>query len=153
MIRILFLSFFLGCVGLAKGQNSPPISIIFNHVSLSVKNVNRSADFYRSVLQLKEITNRTEVDGIRWFSLGNNLELHLISTLKEPVTINKAVHFAVSSPDFTQFVKQLETLHIEYSDWPGTAHKITTRADGIRQIYIQDPDGYWIEVNSVGKSN
>lgn len=153
MSRFLILILSLSSTQFIQAQDTPPVSIIFNHISLSVKDVNRSADFYKSVLQLKEITNRTEVEGIRWFSLGDNLELHLISTLKDPVTINKAVHFAVSTPDFTQFVKQLDKMHIDYSDWPGSRHKITTRADGIRQIYIQDPDGYWIEVNSVGKSN
>ena len=30
--------------------------------------------------------------------------------------------------------------------------KINIRADGIKQIFFQDPDGYWIEVNSVGKN-
>tara|TARA_R110000868_G_scaffold1389_10_gene10744 strand:+ start:3320 stop:3502 length:183 start_codon:yes stop_codon:yes gene_type:complete len=25
---------------------------------------------------------------------------------------------------------------------------ITKRPDGVKQIYLQDPDGYWIEVNS-----
>ena len=25
--------------------------------------------------------------------------------------------------------------------------KVQTRADGVKQIYMQDPDGFWIEVN------
>jgi lactoylglutathione lyase len=24
---------------------------------------------------------------------------------------------------------------------------ITTRVDGVKQIYFKDPDGYWIEIN------
>ena len=43
-------------------------------------------------------------------------------------------------------------MKITYSDWPGTPGKINVRADGIKQVFFQDPDGYWIEVNSVVKN-
>ena len=65
--------------------------------------------------------------------------------------INKAVHFALNTSNFDAFVKTLETKNISYSDWPGTLNKINIRADGIKQFFFQDPNGYWIEVNSVGK--
>ncbi len=133
------------------GQGTNNYKISLNHLALSVKDVNASADFYKNVLDLEEITNRTEVEGIRWFSFGEGKELHLVSVIKEPVTLNKAVHFAITSPNFDALVKKLETSKITYSDWPGTLDKITIRADGIKQVYIQDPDGYWIEINSVGQ--
>ena len=91
------------------------------------------------------------MDGIRWFSLGEGKELHLISIIKDNVTINKAVHLALTTSNFDNFIKTLERTNIVYSDWTGTPHKINIRADGIKQIYFQDPDGYWIEVNSVGQ--
>ena len=102
-------------------------------------------------LGLQEITNKTKIEGIRWFSFGEGKELHLISILKEPVTINKAVHFTLSTSNFDSFIKRLEEKHITYSDWPGVINKVTMRADGIQQVYFQDPNGYWIEVNSVQK--
>ncbi|WP_246022008.1 VOC family protein [Flavobacterium cellulosilyticum] len=83
-------------------------------------------------------------------SLGEGKELHLISILKEAVTINKEVHFALTTSNFDAFVKIVEAKNIRYSDWPGTLNNVNIRADGIKQIYLQDPDGYWIEVNSVG---
>jgi len=91
------------------------------------------------------------MEGSRWFSLGEGKELHLISILKEDVTINKAVHFALTTPDFDKFVKILASKNITYSDWPGTEGKINVRADDVKQIFFQDPDGYWIEVNSVAQ--
>ena len=136
------------CFGMLQAQETSQFT--FNHIALSVKDVDKSAIFYQEVLQLKEITNRTKIDGIRWFSFGEGKELHLVSILKEPVTINKAVHFALTTANFDAFVKTLETINVIYSDWPGAQNKITKRADGIKQIYFQDPDGYWIEVNSVG---
>ena len=41
-------------------------------------------------------------------------------------------------------------MKVNYSDWIGEIlNKINIRADGIKQVYFQDPNGYWIEVNSV----
>ena len=81
--------------------------------------------------------------------MGEGKELHLISILKESVTINKALHFAFTTSNFDSFTKALDEMKISYSDWSGTPQKINIRADGIKQIFFQDPDGYWIEVNSV----
>lgn len=136
-----------------RAQDNNAVSITFNHLALSVKDVDRSAAFYKKVLNLEEITNRTEVDGVRWFSLGEGKELHLISVLKEEAKTNKAIHFALTTNNFDGIISSLEAMKIIYSDWPGTPNKITTRADGIRQVYFQDPDGNWVEVNSVGEDN
>jgi len=149
MKKLIILILLLQYSGFAAGQEMNLFSVKFNHVALSVKDVNRSAEFYKNALQLEEITNRTEMDGIKWFSLGDGKELHLVSVLKDEVKINKAVHFALSTPDFDSFISTLDDMEIVYSDCPGTLNKITTRADGIKQVYFQDPDGYWIEVNSV----
>ncbi len=147
MKKTIFFLIAFAFFGMAKAQNA---NFTFNHIALSVKNLEQSATFYKEVFQLQEITNKTKMEGIRWFSLGEGKELHLISLLKEPVTINKAVHFALTTTNFEAFVKTLEAKNIRYSDWPGIPNKINLRADGIKQIYLQDPDGYWIEVNSVG---
>jgi catechol 2,3-dioxygenase-like lactoylglutathione lyase family enzyme len=58
------------------------------------------------------------------------------------------VHLAVATPHFDSFVKKLEANKILFSDWPGKPNTVNIRADGIKQIFFQDPDGYWIEVNS-----
>ena len=134
-----------------QGQDNTTFNLTFNHLALSVKDENRSADFYGNILKFQEITNRTKMDGRRWFSLGEGKELHLISTLKENVSVNKAVHLALTTPNFDSFVKMLEKMNVVYSDWPGTLNKINIRADGIKQIFFQDPDGYWIEANSVAQ--
>lgn len=150
MIRpaILFI-FMFSLSGFGHAQATNSFSITFDHVAISVKDVNRSAQFYIDVLELVEIKNRSEMSGIRWFSIGEGKELHLISIVKEDVTINKAIHFALKTPDHDRFVKKLDALKIPYSNWPGDSNEVTIRADGIKQIFFQDPDGYWIEVNSV----
>jgi len=153
MRKMILVCFLLIAISNLHAQDKAGYSFSFNHQALSVKDVQRSADFYKTTLGLQEITNRTAQAGIRWFSLGDGKELHLISTLKEDVKINKAVHLALTTPDFDAFVKSLDAAKITYSDWPGNVGKVNVRADGIKQIYIQDPDGYWIEINSVAVKN
>ena len=149
MFRILALVALLALPLSLSARNEQATRFTFNHIALSVQDLDRSADFYKSVFGLKEIVNRTEIEGIRWFSLGEDKELHLISVLKQPVSLNKAVHFALTTPDFDRFVERLDASGVVYSNWPGESGKITIRADNTRQLYLQDPDGYWIEVNSV----
>ena len=134
--------------GTLSAQNTNSYALKLDHMALSVKDLDRSVDFYTNVLKLSEITNLTRKEGIRWVSLGDGKELHLVSTIKGPVTINKAVHLAFKSANFDELILALKALKITYSDWPGKLDTITVRADGIKQIYIQDPDGYWIEINS-----
>ncbi|QNM85655.1 VOC family protein [Polaribacter pectinis] len=119
----------------------------FNHIALSVKNVDKSVAFYQKVLQLKEIKNTASESKTRWLSLNDSLQLHLIPRPDSEIKTNKAVHFALSTADLDSFVNYLKDLKIDYSDWLGTINKDYIRKDGIKQIYFQDPNGYWIEIN------
>ncbi len=42
----------------------------FNHIALSVKDVNESIDFYKKVLQLTEIKNTASNSKTRWLSIS-----------------------------------------------------------------------------------
>ena len=146
---LLIAVFLVSCVAL-RAQDSGTFFLNFDHFALSVKDVDRSANFYTKILKLQELTNRTKMDGIRWMSLGDGKELHLVSILPGQVTVTKAVHLGLKTSKFDEVKKRLDEAKITYSDWPGAISKVTQRADGVRQMYFQDPDGYWIEVNSVG---
>lgn len=147
MNRLLFFLFtLLFCTASIAQQNNFEVSL--DHIALSVKNVESACEFYKEVLGLTEISNRTEMDGIKWLSLGQGRELHLISLLDDPVMVNKAVHFAVTVSNFQAFLDRLQHRNIKFSDWPGKAQKVNLRADGVKQVFFQDLDCYWIEVNS-----
>jgi len=148
MNKLLFLPLLLSLNGLMRAQDTS-FKFSVNHLALSVKDVNRSAEFYMKVLKLPEIVNRSKIEGVRWFLLGDGRELHLISVIKETVTINKALHLGLSTANFDNFMKYFKDLKIPYSDWPGKPNTVNIRADGVKQIFFQDPDGYWIEINSV----
>jgi catechol 2,3-dioxygenase-like lactoylglutathione lyase family enzyme len=38
--------------------------------------------------------------------------------------------------------------NVDFYNWPGKKGSVTDRSDGVKQIYIKDPDGYWIEINT-----
>ena len=122
-------------------------TFLFNHIALSVKDVDVSIEFYQKVLQLKEIKNTASDSKTRWLSFTDNKQLHLIPRPNFEIKINKAVHFALTTPDLNSFVKHLKELKIDYSDWLDTPNKDYIRKDGIKQVYFQDPNGYWIEIN------
>ena len=123
----------------------------FDHIALLVKDVDQSVEFYQRVFDLKEIKNLTVKQGIRWLALDDGGEIHLISLYDQEIKLHKSIHFCMATPNFDNFIKNLEELDIPYTDWPGNVNQINFRADGIKQIYIQDPDGYWLEVNNVGE--
>jgi lactoylglutathione lyase len=146
-----YLWLFATCLmsaGILNAQKAPAFNCEFNHMAFPVKDLKASVDFYKQVLNLSEITNRTQNPNIRWLSLGGGKELHLISGVNEPVKVNKAVHLALSTEKIHDMVSHLKSLGINFSDWAGIPNTLNVRADGVKQIYFQDPDGYWIEVNN-----
>lgn len=152
MKRISSLLMAMAIIASLHAQENVPFKVSYNHLALSVKDVNRSAAFYTTVMMLPEITNRSAIEGIRWFALSDGSELHLISVIKENVIVNKAVHIGLTTDAFDAILQRLVALKIPYSDWPGSPNTVNKRADGVKQIYFQDPDGYWVEVNSVGEN-
>ena len=70
MHKVLILLFTFSFTIMTNAQDTVNYRFTFNHLALSVKDLNRSVDFYKNVLHLKEIENRTKNEGIRWVSLG-----------------------------------------------------------------------------------
>ena len=44
-------------------------------------------------------------------------------------------------------LKRLGDAGLCYEGLSGVEREISLRADGVRQVYFQDPDGHWIEIN------
>ncbi len=119
-----------------------------NHIALSVKDVETSIQFYQKVFQFDEIENTASNSKTRWLSLNQGKQLHLIPRPESEIKVDKAVHFALSTSDLDQVVAHLKDLGIEFTDWHDVPNQVFVRKDGIKQIYFQDPNGYWIEVNN-----
>ncbi len=149
----LFLSVF---ILLLAGSNTSfalkqDFTAIFEHQAIVVSDLETSAKFYQEVLGLKEVENKTKLPTRRWFSLGENQELHLLLEDEHEIELNKYVHMAVAIANYDAFIENLRSNNISFSSWDGTPNKITIRPDGVRQVYLQDPDDYWIEINSNAK--
>ncbi|WNH08094.1 VOC family protein [Thalassobellus suaedae] len=117
MKKIILLIIFIPFYSPISAQNNSDFSMNFNHVALSVKDLDESAKFYMNTLNLKEITNKTKKASRRWLSLGEGKELHLISDYNDNVIVNKAVHMALTTSNFDSFIKKLQAMQIKYYDW------------------------------------
>jgi lactoylglutathione lyase len=57
------------------------------------------------------------------------------------------VHMAFRVRSVDEFVSRVTELHVIYVNLKREAGQIAMWPDGVKQVYLQDPDGYWIEVN------
>jgi catechol 2,3-dioxygenase-like lactoylglutathione lyase family enzyme len=143
-----FLLFFL-CAGYSGISQS--FSFEIDHYAMIVKDISKTGEFYKEVLGLKDIPHPGNADGFRWFAIDGRSQLHLIQKDQVPEEKSKSTHLCLSIDDLTAFINYLKENKISFWDWPGTLGAITDRADGVRQIYLQDPEGNWIEINDAGK--
>jgi len=145
MSTLFLLTIAITAVTLAAIQQS---ALTFDHYSITVDNLDTSASFYKEILQLPEIENKTQKKTIRWFSMGSHAELHLIEGSTEEISVIQRLHLALTSNNLDALMERLREHNIPFGGAHGEPN-FNTRADGIRQIFFQDPDGYWIEVNDL----
>lgn len=117
-----------------------------DHLAISVTDLEESREFYKDVIGLEEISEPFGEGRHAWFDMGG-VELHVILAADERRERDKSNHLCFSVPDMDAFIAHLDEHGVEFSDFPGNVGEINVRPDGIQQIYITDPDGYWIEVN------
>ena len=119
-----------------------------HHISLYVRDVDASAAFYASVLGFDEIPNRVGQTHIRWFTVDGFRTIHLIggdSEAERPRPFS--THIALATRNFEAAFGRLEEHDVTYVSLARKPKDVTTRPDGVRQVYFQDPDGHWIEIN------
>jgi lactoylglutathione lyase len=129
----------------AEPKTAPSSSAEADHIALHVADQDKSVAFYQGAFGLAEI--HAPVQGPRWFSLGGGMSLHLIGGRTAPLVTSKSVHLALRTRSLDPTVAYLKSKGLKWEDWAGNAGAITLRDDGVRQIFLQDPDGYWLEVN------
>jgi len=119
-----------------------------SHTALHVKDVDISADFYQKILRLKEMeTPKGIPNTIRWFYLSDKTQIHLIQS-KELIRMPKGIHISFATENLDAFIKHLKERNIRFENWYGVSKTTNMRGDNVKQIYFQDPDDYWIEVNN-----
>lgn len=118
-----------------------------NHIAVHVAELRPSMDFYQMVLGLREIEEPFK-DGLHaWYEIGDGVSLHLIEAPGMPREKSKVNHLCFSVSDLEGFMQNLKKHGVTFGNWEGEIDTVNFRGDGIRQIFFQDLDGYWLEVN------
>ena len=114
----------------------------FNHFNFNVLELERSLEFYDKALGLKPVREKTAADGsYKLIFLGDGktdftLELTYLRDRKEPYDLGEQeFHLAFMTDDMAAAHEKHEGLGCICFENP---------AMGI--YFIEDPDGYWIEV-------
>jgi catechol 2,3-dioxygenase-like lactoylglutathione lyase family enzyme len=129
-----------------------PIRVRYiDHVTLVVKDLERSRRFYVNILGMEEVPR----PGFRfpglWFQAGPS-QIHLIGEhdesgppgVRAPAgsSISRTNHFAFEVADAYAAAAYLKEVGIPLAAGP------KQRPDGPIQLYIQDPDGFLVELFS-----
>ena len=146
-IVLIALPFALIVCGFSIKTLLPKKNTSLNHIALHVYNLQKSTIFYEQIVQLDSVPEPFHDGKHTWLSVGSNSNLHLISGAEQQTTRDKFTHLCFTVPSMSDFIDRLEKGQVPYENWVGAKSSITTRVDGIKQIYFQDPDGYWIEIN------
>ena len=149
---LLITALFLPLAAPALAQDTPAPVARLDHVAIWSADMQKSIDFYHAVSGLTEFPSPFPPGGPRWMRLANGVELHIQPGRSEPVNQPRRVHMAIALASIDPVMARLKAHGQGWSDIAGTPGAINaTRTDGVRQIFLQDPDGYWIEVNDALK--
>jgi lactoylglutathione lyase len=112
----------------------------FDHYALEVYDLEKSLFFYCNILGFK-ILPRPDFDFEgAWLDIQNGQAIHLIRS-NEQLNVRSAsrkLHFAFRHNDLLKLQEYLKSFQIEMLP-------IKTRPDGVKQLFVKDPDGYFIE--------
>lgn len=117
-----------------------------HHVSLAVTDIEQAKKFYKDILCLEEIERPQFGFPGAWYQIGNQ-QLHLIvhpeaETLRSTNELSsKEGHFAFRVKSYDETVRWLKEKGVEIYENP-------TSKSGFAQIFVADPDGNLIELNT-----
>jgi len=119
----------------------------FSHSTIYVTDLNTAVSFYKDVMLLPVMSEPFHDGRHVWFRVGPHSQIHVVSGAKVRIAHDINIHTAFTVKSVEAFMKHLDAVGQKYGNWTATSTAIQLRNDGVKQIYFQDPDGYWIEVN------
>lgn len=146
-LRLLSVIFLLACGAHAPLHAAAPAAPRVNHLACYVVDLKVSTDFYASIVGLPVIPEPFHDGRHTWFAIGPNCALHVISGATAKLPKEKRNHLCFTVPSVPEFARHLAENKIPYEDLAGAKSAVTHRPDGVNQIYFQDPDDNWIEIN------
>ncbi|KAF0240397.1 MAG: VOC family protein [Sediminibacterium sp.] len=147
----LLIALFLTIINTATAQTK--IKPIINHVAITVSNLPATVRFYTDILGIDTIANPFNDGKHVWLGIGTNAALHIIDQTLLPagapskMTYSKGNHLCFSVASVDAIMTLLKKNAISWEDYPGKKGSFNLRPDGVKQIWFQDPEGNWIEIN------
>jgi acyl-homoserine lactone acylase PvdQ/catechol 2,3-dioxygenase-like lactoylglutathione lyase family enzyme len=120
-----------------------------NHTAIYVVDLKKSGDFYQNIIGLDTIPEPFHDNAHIWMKTSPYSTLHIILGADKNKEYYKNQHTCFSVANFENFIFKLKQAGISFEDVSGNKNSITTRIDGVHQIWLQDPDGYWLEINDI----
>ena len=131
-------------------QHAPAVPLSrFDHVTLIVADVDASRDFYQRVLGMRPVPRPAFGFPGAWLELhGSWVHLTLADENsgqagwgdRGVIKTSRGHHLAYTTPDFDAALEAIQAHQVPIASGP------QQRPDGIRQVYIHDPDQHLIEV-------
>lgn len=147
-ICLLVIMILTGSGNQLQAQDSSKATAILNHQALYVVDLKKAADFYKNIIGLPQIEEPFKIGKHVWLKTGPHTSLHLILGSEGKKDYYKNHHICFSVPSLEAFIEKLRKNKIDWEDVAGKKGAVTTRPDGIKQLWLQDPDGYWLEINN-----
>lgn len=116
-----------------------------SHVSVVVSDVDKAKAFYGGVIGLPEILRpEFEFPGA-WYSLGGDVQLHVILNEAWPFRPDERSKFEIRAPHFALWVDDADALaeRMERDGQPFDDYVSTPT--GLRQLFVHDPDRNMVE--------
>src|SRR5687767_9516133 len=126
---------------------SPKPAVRINHTAIYVIDLKTSKAFYENIIGLDTIPEPFHDGKHAWFRIGPAVSMHMIQGATEKREYYKNQHTCFTVPSVEAFTALLKKHNHTWEDVSGKKNSITTRVDGVKQIWLQDPDGYWLEIN------
>ncbi len=108
-----------------------------NHVTYNVRDKVKALRFWEDVLGVKRIPSQVDSEHIIWLQIPSGAMIHLIETPDGPSIPSH--HGAFEVDDIEAAQKSVRSMKVETTE-------ITTRNDGQRVFFLNDPEGNRIEV-------
>src|SRR6476620_2411471 len=97
-------------------QSAKSQSPQFNHTTIYVVDMNKSADFYEKAMMLKRIPEPFHDNRHIWLKIGEHNQLHIVQGAKEITEHTINIHLAFSVSSVEDFAKHLDELKVKYGN-------------------------------------
>ena len=120
---------------------------VLNHVAIFVVNIEKTRTFYDALFAFDTIPEPFHDGKHIWYSIAPGVAMHVIQGADKPKEYFLNQHTCFSVPNTEAFVQKVKANNLPFYNSKGVKGEITNRVDGVKQVWVTDPDGYWIEVN------